>query len=115
MNIIRTYVECGKSGTDIDCIIVKDLSRLGRNQLEVSNLIYTIFPFLKIRFISVNDHFDTDEAENDNKSMEIAIKNLVNEMYAKDISKRIAISRHQSMKKEVLQVVMRLMGIRLKV
>lgn len=116
MNMIKTYVDCGKSGTDfnrpefqqmmtdakariIDCIIVKDLSRLGRNQLEISNLIYTIFPFLKIRFISVNDHFDTNEAENDNKSMEIAIKNLVNEMYAKDISKKIAVARHQSMKK----------------
>jgi len=116
MQIIQNYVDCGKSGSDfnrpefqrmmvdakskkINCIIVKDLSRLGRNQLEVSNLIYTLFPFLKVRFISINDYYDTDEVENNNKGMEVAIKNLVNEMYAKDISKRIALSRNQSMKK----------------
>lgn len=47
----------------------------------------------------MNDHFDTDEAENYNKSMEIAIMNMVNEIYDKDISEKIAVIRHQSMKK----------------
>lgn len=45
----------------INCIIVKDLSRFGRDYLETGNYIDTIFPFLGVRFISVNDHFDTVE------------------------------------------------------
>ena len=74
----------------INCVIVKDLSRFGRDYLETSNFIETIFPFMGVRFISVNDHFDTCERYNANKELEIALKNLVNDMYAKDISKRVS-------------------------
>lgn len=106
------YTDKGYTGTDfhrpafenmmedvktgkINCIIVKDLSRLGRDYLETSNLIETIFPFLGVRFISVNDHFDTNEDHNGNKELEIALKNLVNDMYARDVSKRVSTSRKQ--------------------
>lgn len=88
---MMTDVRSGK----INCIIVKDLSRLGRDYLETSNLIETIFPFLGVRFISVNDHFDTNEEHNGNKELEIALKNLVNDMYARDVSKRVSTSRKQ--------------------
>lgn len=87
-----------KSGK-IKCIIVKDMSRFGRDYIETSNYIETIFPFLGVRFISVNDHFDTDAELNQNKSLEIALKNLVNDMYAKDISKRVAVSRRLDMER----------------
>lgn len=73
----------------IDCIIVKDLSRFGRDYLETGNYIETILPFLGVRFISVNDHFDTVEDCNGNKGLGISLMNLVNDMYAKDVSKRI--------------------------
>ena len=73
----------------IDCIIVKDLSRFGRDYLETGNYIETILPFLGVRFISVNDHFDTEEDYNGNKGLGISLMNLVNDMYAKDVSKRI--------------------------
>jgi DNA invertase Pin-like site-specific DNA recombinase len=73
----------------IDCIIVKDLSRFGRDYLETGNYIETILPFLGVRFISVNDHFDTVEDYNGNKGLGISLMNLVNDMYAKDVSKRI--------------------------
>lgn len=106
------YADKGYTGTDfhrpafenmmadvkngkINCIIVKDLSRLGRDYLETSNLIETIFPFLGVRFISVNDHFDTSKDHNGNKELEIALKNLVNDMYARDVSKRVSSSRKQ--------------------
>lgn len=109
---IFEYTDKGFTGTDfhrpafenmmadvkngkINCIIVKDLSRLGRDYLETSNLIETIFPFLGVRFISVNDHFDTNEEHNGNKELEIALKNLVNDMYARDVSKRVSTSRKQ--------------------
>lgn len=87
-----------KSGK-INCIIVKDMSRFGRDYIETSNYIETIFPFLGVRFISVNDHFDTEAEFNQNKSLEIALKNLVNDMYAKDISKRVAVSRRLDMER----------------
>lgn len=83
----------------INCIVVKDMSRLGRDYLETSNYIETIFPFLGVRFISVNDHFDTCAEFNGNKELEIALKNLVNDMYAKDISKRVAVSRKQEIER----------------
>lgn len=81
----------------INCIIVKDLSRFGRDYLETGNYIETILPFMGVRFISVNDHFDTVQERNENKALEIAIKNLVNDMYAKDISKRVSCVRLQEM------------------
>jgi DNA invertase Pin-like site-specific DNA recombinase len=73
----------------INCVIVKDLSRLGRDYLESGNYIETIFPFLGVRFISINDHFDTEESENANKALGVSLMNLVNDMYARDISRKM--------------------------
>ncbi|NMA50036.1 MAG: recombinase family protein, partial [Tissierellia bacterium] len=73
----------------INCIIVKDLSRLGREYLEVGDYIETVFPFLGVRFISVNDKFDTAKEMSSGKPLEITLKNLINDMYTKDISKKI--------------------------
>lgn len=83
----------------INCICVKDLSRFGRDYLETGNYIETIFPFMGVRFISVNDHFDTEQDYNENKSLEIALKNLVNDMYAKDISRRLVVTRKNEMER----------------
>ncbi len=85
-----------KSGR-INCVIVKDLSRLGRNLQETGNLIEVFFPFMNVRFISVNDHFDTAEKNSGSREMEIYLKNLVNDMYARDISRRISTVRDQEM------------------
>ena len=110
------YADCGFSGTNferpnfnrlmddvrsgkINCILVKDLSRFGRDYLETTNYIEIILPFLGVRFISVNDHFDTDAACNENKTLEIALKNLVNDMYAKDVSKRVSTVRRQEVER----------------
>lgn len=77
----------------------EDMSRFGRDYIEASNYIETIFPFLGVRFISVSDHFDTEAEFNQNKALEIALKNLVNDMYAKDISKRVSVSRRLDMER----------------
>ena len=79
----------------INCVIVKDLSRLGRDLYETSNLIEVFFKFMNVRFISVNDHFDSIEESNGNKEMEVYLKNLVNDVYAKDVSRRISSVREQ--------------------
>lgn len=70
----------------INCIIVKDLSRLGRNYLESGEYIEMVFPFFRCRFISVTDRFDTKYQQAD---ISVQLKNMANEMYAKDISRKI--------------------------
>lgn len=70
----------------INCIIVKDLSRLGRNYLESGEYLEKVFPFFGVRFISINDHIDTLERPVD---LSAQLKNMLNEMYAKDVSKKI--------------------------
>lgn len=70
----------------INCIVVKDLSRLGRNYIETGEYIEMVFPFLEVRFIAITDQFDTKYQQAD---IGVQIKNMANEMYARDISKKI--------------------------
>lgn len=108
--IFDTYIDRGISGISFDragfgrlmddvrnhnvnCIIVKDLSRFGRDYLETGNYIEKIFPFLGVRFIAVTDGFDSMSENVSEKKLAMNIKNLVNDMYAKDISKRVMVAR----------------------
>jgi DNA invertase Pin-like site-specific DNA recombinase len=72
----------------IDCVIVKDLSRFGRNFEETGHYLERVFPFLQIRFISVNDGYDSFTASLDETTLIVPLKNLMNEVYARDISKK---------------------------
>ena len=72
----------------INCIVVKDLSRFGRNYKETGNYLERIFPFLGVRFIAVNDGFDTLTAQRGADGYLVPLKNLINEVYSKDISKK---------------------------
>lgn len=71
----------------IDCIVVKDLSRLGRNYVESGNLLEKVFPFLGVRFIAVNDNYDS-ESLSSSEELGASLKNLINDIYAKDISRK---------------------------
>lgn len=71
-----------------NCIIVKDLSRFGRNYKETGNYLERIFPFLGVRFIAVNDGFDTLTAQRGADGYLVPLKNLINEVYSKDISRK---------------------------
>lgn len=110
MVLYDCYSDLGKTGTNfarngfermmqdvrlrkVDCIIVKDLSRFGRNHIETGNYIEKIFPFLGVRFIAVTDHFDSMASSGENETMSINLKNLVNEMYAKDIAVKVKSSK----------------------
>src|SRR5665647_1696377 len=77
-----------KSGK-VNCIVVKDLSRFGRDYLETGNYLEKIFPFLGVRFIAINDNYDSFNPENTNEGLIISLKNLLNDVYTKDISKKI--------------------------
>lgn len=73
----------------IVCIVVKDFSRLGRDYLEVGNYMEYIFPKLGIRFISVNDGYDSDESFGMTGGMDVAFKNLIYHLYSKDLSQKV--------------------------
>lgn len=110
MVIFDCYSDIGKTGTNfkregfermmrdvrmrkIDCIIVKDLSRFGRNHIETGNYIEKIFPFMGVRFIAVTDHFDSMNLSGQNETLGVNLKNLVNEMYARDIALKVKSSK----------------------
>ncbi len=70
----------------IDCIVVKDLSRLGRDYVETGNYIERVFPFFSVRFIAVTDGYDSERPGGE---LVMPLKNMVNEMYVKDLSKKM--------------------------
>ena len=103
---IKYYIDDGYSGTTFDrpdfkkmvddiknnkvnCIIVKDLSRLGRNYIEVGKYIDEIFPSYNIRFIAINDNIDTGKDPKSASSIIVPFKNLMNDEYARDISQKV--------------------------
>lgn len=72
-----------------ECLIVKDFSRLGRDYLEVGNYMEYIFPAIGLRFISVNDNYDSNKNYGMTGGMNVAFKNLIYQMYSRDVSKKI--------------------------
>ncbi len=110
LKIYDIYVDRGITGTSFDrkgfvrmmedvkehkinCIIVKDLSRFGRDYIETGNYIEKILPFLGCRFIAITDGFDSMSGNAPENKLTMNIKNLVNDLYAKDISKRSALAK----------------------
>lgn len=73
----------------ITCIVVKDFSRLGRNYIEVGNYLEKVFPLLGIRVIAINDNFDSKIHQFNEKMLISSLINIINEYYAKDISRKI--------------------------
>jgi len=82
----------------IDCIVVKDLSRLGRDYIETGNLIERVFPMFKVRFVAVNDQFDSAKG---GAEMIMTVTNIANALYAQDISKKIATAKENQMKQGI--------------
>ena len=81
----QEMLELIKAGK-INCVIVKDLSRLGRNWLESGQYIQQIFPFFNVRFIAINDNYDSMDCNADIEQVMVPFKNLMNEAYARDTS-----------------------------
>ncbi len=72
---------------NIDCIIVKDLSRFGRNVIDTGYYIEKFLPTHNVRFIAINDNFDTNDDSQGN--IMLPIKNMINEAYSRDLSIKI--------------------------
>lgn len=107
MTLAGLYVDNGWTGTNfirpdfqrmlddakvgkINCIVVKDFSRLGRNYVETGHYLQNIFPLYHLRFVSLNDHYDSQTT--DPESMAIAMKNIVDDFYSKDLSRKVSAS-----------------------
>jgi DNA invertase Pin-like site-specific DNA recombinase len=106
LNLCGTFTDNGETGTNFDrdgfnammdevkagrinCIVVKDLSRFGRNYVETGEYLEKIFPFMGTRFISINDALDNGDVNSNTDALIISLKNLINDVYAKDISQKI--------------------------
>ena len=88
---VRRMLELAESGI-INVIIVKDFSRFGRNSIDVGHYIEEIFPYTGLRFIAINDLYDSNNYVGDTGGFEISIKNLISQIYAQDASKKIRTS-----------------------
>ena len=103
--VIDNYIDDGYTGTDfnrpafkrmmkavksgrVNCIVVKDLSRFGREHIDVDNYLERIFPLMGVRFISIMQHLDSFKNPEKMNSIEIPFLNLINEEYARDISRK---------------------------
>jgi DNA invertase Pin-like site-specific DNA recombinase len=84
----KSMIEDIKAGK-INCVIVKDLSRFGRNYIEMGKLLERFFPFMGVRFIAVNDSYDSMNHNAQTDDLIIPFKNLINDAYCADISKKV--------------------------
>lgn len=106
INLYDNYIDDGWSGTDfnrpafqrmladitgkrVNCVIVKDLSRFGRNYVEAGKYLETVFPLFNIRFISVNDNIDSSENPQSVNNVIVPFKNIINDEYCRDISMKV--------------------------
>lgn len=116
LQLVRIYCDNGYSGTNfkrpewnalladikmrkINCILVKDLSRIGRDYIETGNYLECLFPSMGVRILAINDYYDSCSTNYGKDSLRIALKNVVNNYYAKDISKKIATTTYIKQRK----------------
>ena len=85
------------SNGGIDCVIIKDLSRLSRNAPESSYLIERVFPFYRIRFISISDNYDSGDYKETTGGLSISFKYIIHEHYSQDLSKKVKSSKRYKM------------------
>ena len=113
--VYDTYIDNGATGTNfhrpgfqqmlsdieaghVNCVIVKDLSRLGRNSIDTGYYIEQYFPQHKVRFIAVTDQYDSDNPDDVHAGIILPLKNMINEAYALDIGRKIKAQQRQAMK-----------------
>lgn len=115
IRIVKEYVDDGYSGSNfdrpsfqtmmedikrgvIDCVVVKDLSRFGREYIDSGRYIERLFPALGVRFIAINDNYDSVTGKSQGDEIIIPFKNLINDAYCRDIS--IKIRSHLDVKRK---------------
>lgn len=111
----REFVDDGFSGTngdrpqlalmmeqvqkgEIEVICVKDFSRFFRDYIEAGNYLECVFPFLGVRFLSINDNYDSDDYKGTTGGMEMVMRNMIYAMYSKDLSLKVKSAKLQLIK-----------------
>lgn len=114
LQIFDIYIDDGYSGADfnrpefermmediragkVNCVIVKDLSRFGRDYIEAGRFIQKTFPAFNVRFIAVTDNYDSLSADKTDQALVLPVKNFVNDSYCRDISMKV--KAHQKIKR----------------
>lgn len=90
-------IDDAKAGL-FECLLVKDLSRLGRDYIEAGNLIERVFPLFGIRFIAIKDGFDSVKTP---LELKVSVTNIANALYVQDISRKISSSKHTKMEQGI--------------
>lgn len=115
LEVCDTYIDNGLTGRNFDrpefnrmlndiekgkinCVMVKDLSRLGRNSISTGYYVEKYFPLRGVRFIAVTDNFDTATDLHNTSGIILPLKNMINEAYSMDIAKKIRAQQQQAMK-----------------
>lgn len=113
---VKVYIDDGFSGLDfnrpgfnklmedvdnglVNCVVVKDLSRLGRDYIQTGMYIQYIFPSMGVRLIAINDRYDSKNASEIDKYFMVPLRNYINDAYSKDISIKVRSSLYMKMKK----------------
>ena len=78
----------------VNCILVKDFSRFGRNSIEVEYYLERVFPLYNIRFIAINDGYDSAQLRGDTGGINVAFRYLINELYSRDLSIKYKTAKH---------------------
>lgn len=106
MELYDSYVDDGYSGSNfhrpefkrmmqdveagrVNCVVVKDLSRFGRDYIETGKYLEKVFPALGVRFIALTDHYDSLSADAGEKHIVLPVKNFINDSYCRDISDKV--------------------------
>lgn len=106
LELFDIYADDGYSGMDFDrpeflrmmedirkervnCVIVRDLSRLGRDYIEVGKLLQRIFPAFSVRFVALADHYDSQNAAEEEQTLLLPVRSFVNDAYCRDISCKV--------------------------
>ena len=116
LELVDTYIDDGETGSNtdrpgfqrmlqdmrsgrIDCAVSKDLSRFSRNYIDAGNYLEKIFPAMGIRYIAINDNYDSMAPGSSTDVITLPFKNLVNDIYCRDISIKIRTSLEVKSKK----------------
>ena len=120
LDLVDVYVDNGRTGTVFDrpefnrlmtdiksgrikCLVVRDLSRFGRDYIETGTYLERIFPQIGLRFIAIKEHYDNFDTDSSNESLMIPLQNMINALYSKDISRKVSTALKAQMEQGTFQ------------
>lgn len=120
LSLVDTYIDNGHTGTVFDrpefnrlmndiksgrikCLVVRDLSRFGRDYIETGTYLERIFPQIGLRFIAIKENYDNFDTDSSNESLMIPLQNMINALYSKDISRKVSTALKAQMEQGTFQ------------